>query len=242
MIHTQTEPLIKLAGINKVYPMAGADVHALKELDLEICTGEMLAVIGPSGSGKSTLMNILGCMDKPTSGIYSFAGDDVARLGKAELAGIRKDRLGFVFQKYNLLARCSAEYNVQLPLFYKGISGFAARKKAGEALERVGLQDHAHHNPSQMSGGQQQRVAIARAMINDPLVLLADEPTGALDSVNSHDIMQLFQGMNRDQGVTVIVITHEMDVASYCQRQVTMRDGRIIKDSGQAVEAFRNVS
>lgn len=236
------QPLIKLENINKVYPMDSGDVSALKNIDLEIREGEMLAIIGPSGSGKSTLMNILGCMDNPTAGSYYLDGDDVGSLNKRELAAVRKHKLGFVFQKYNLLARSTAEYNVQLPLFYAGCSGLETRLKAAAALEAVGLQEHAQHRPSQMSGGQQQRVAIARAMINDPVVLLADEPTGALDSVNSHEIMKLFQKLNGEAGVTVIIITHEMDVAAYCPRQVVIRDGMIIKDSGRATEAIRYVS
>lgn len=235
-------PLIKMEEIARTYPMEGGDVFALKHVDLEIQSGEMIAIIGPSGSGKSTLMNIIGCMDQPSSGRYWLSGEEVGTLDGNRLAAIRKSKLGFVFQKYNLLARSTAEYNVQLPLFYAGCSGLEARLKAASALEKVGLGNYAHHRPGQMSGGQQQRVAIARAMVNDPLVLLADEPTGALDSANSHEIMQIFQELNREAGVTVIVITHEADVAAYCRRQVTIRDGLIVRDHSRQGELMRHVS
>lgn len=224
-------PLIRLDNIEKTYPMGDVDVHALRGVDLKIMTGEMLAIVGPSGSGKSTLMNIIGCMDQPSEGAYYLDGQDVSRLDVKTLARIRNEKLGFVFQRYNLLARTSARYNVQLPLFYAGQSGPQVRQKALDALTLVGLAGHAHHRPNQMSGGQQQRVAIARAMVHSPLVILADEPTGALDTVSSNEIMEIFRRMNREQGVTVIIITHESDIARYCQRQIHIRDGRIVDDA-----------
>ncbi len=225
------KPLIELNDIKKVYPMGDVDVHALRGVDLDIVSGEMLAIIGPSGSGKSTLMNIIGCMDQPSGGSYHLDGQDVSSLDVKALARIRNEKLGFVFQRYNLLARTSARYNVQLPLFYAGQSGAEVEKKALAALDMVGLSAHAHHRPNQMSGGQQQRVAIARAMVGNPLVILADEPTGALDTVSSNEIMEIFRRMNRENGVTVIIITHEMEVARYCQRQIHIRDGKIIDDA-----------
>lgn len=224
-------PLISLEGIRKIYPMGDVEVHALRGVDLGIIRGEMMAIIGPSGSGKSTLMNIIGCMDQPTEGTYRLDGQDVSRLNAKTLARIRNEKLGFVFQRYNLLARTSASYNVQLPLFYAGMSGGEASRKALAALELVGLSSHARHRPNQMSGGQQQRVAIARAMVHQPLVILADEPTGALDTASANEIMEIFRRMNREQGVTIIIITHESEIARYCQRQIHIRDGRIVDDA-----------
>lgn len=223
-------PLIQCRGITKVYPLSGVEVHALRGVDLDIAQGEMVAIMGASGSGKSTLMNILGCMDRQTGGSYLLDGTDVSTLDDNQLATLRNRKLGFVFQRYNLLSRSTALHNVELPLYYAGFSPAEAKKEALLALEQVGLRDLAGHRPNQMSGGQQQRVAIARAVVNHPLVLLADEPTGALDTVSSIEIMQLFQKMHEERGVTVIVITHEPNIAGFCQRKVVMRDGVIVND------------
>lgn len=222
--------LIQCRALTKVYPLGGVEVHALRGVDLDIARGEMVAIMGASGSGKSTLMNIIGCMDKQTSGSYHLDGVDVSTLNENELAGLRNKKLGFVFQRYNLLARSSALYNVELPLFYAGMSGAEVAVRALAALERVGLKDFAHHRPNQMSGGQQQRAAIARAVVKEPLVILADEPTGALDTASSAEVMGIFQKMHREQCVTVVIVTHEPDIAKYCQRKVVMRDGGIISD------------
>jgi putative ABC transport system ATP-binding protein len=206
------------------------EVHALRGIDLDVRKQEMIAIMGPSGSGKSTLMNVIGCMDKQTAGDYYLNGVDVSSLGEPELADTRNRNLGFVFQRYNLLARASAQYNVELPLFYAGMTGQDTRERALAALDLVGLKEIADHWPNQMSGGQQQRVAIARAIVKRPLVILADEPTGALDTVSSKEVMEIFQKMHREQGATVVVITHEPFVADFCQRKVVMRDGLIISD------------
>jgi putative ABC transport system ATP-binding protein len=206
------------------------EVHALRGIDLDVKKQEMIAIMGPSGSGKSTLMNVIGCMDKQTAGDYYLNGVDVSSLSEPELADTRNRNLGFVFQRYNLLARASAQYNVELPLFYAGMTGQDTRERALAALDLVGLKEIADHWPNQMSGGQQQRVAIARAIVKQPLVILADEPTGALDTVSSKEIMEIFQKMHREQGATVVVITHEPFVADFCQRKVVMRDGLIISD------------
>lgn len=223
-------PLIQCRGITKVYPLSGVEVHALRGVDLNIAQGEMVAIMGASGSGKSTLMNILGCMDRQTGGSYLLEGNDVSTLDDSQLATLRNRKLGFVFQRYNLLARSTALHNVELPLFYAGFSPAEAKKEALLALEQVGLRDLAGHRPNQMSGGQQQRVAIARAVVNHPLVLLADEPTGALDTVSSVEIMQLFQRMHNERGVTVIIVTHEPNIADFCPRKVVMRDGVVVSD------------
>jgi putative ABC transport system ATP-binding protein len=228
-------PLIHCRGLTKIYPLSGVEVHALRGVGLDIDRGEMVAIMGPSGSGKSTLMNIIGCMDRQTDGDYLLNGVDTSTLGESELAATRNQNLGFVFQRYNLLARASALYNVQLPLFYAGMAGPEAEELAADALGRVGLTDFKEHRPNQMSGGQQQRVAIARAIVKQPLVILADEPTGALDTASSRDTMEIFQKMHRDQGATVVVITHEPFVADFCQRKVTMRDGRIVSDEKTSV-------
>jgi putative ABC transport system ATP-binding protein len=223
-------PLIHCHRLFKSYPMTGIEVHALRGIDLDINEGEMVAIMGASGSGKSTLMNIIGCMDKQTSGEYYLDDADISKQEENELAATRNRKMGFVFQRYNLLARSTALYNVELPMFYASISGAEAEQRAREALEDVGLKDFMHHWPNQMSGGQQQRVSIARAMVNRPLVLLADEPTGALDTVSTKDIMAIFQKMHQEQGTTVMVITHEPSVADYCQRKVVIRDGQIVSD------------
>jgi putative ABC transport system ATP-binding protein len=229
-MESSTFPLIRCRGLIKIYPLSGVDVHALRGIDLDIQNREMIAIMGASGSGKSTLMNIIGCMDKQTAGDYHLDGVDVSSLGEPELADTRNRQLGFVFQRYNLLARATALYNVELPLFYAGMATTDARKRALAALDLVGLKEFSEHWPNQMSGGQQQRVAIARAIVKRPLVILADEPTGALDTTSSKEIMEIFQKMHSEQGATVVVITHEPFVADFCQRKVVMRDGQIVSD------------
>jgi len=224
---------IEIAGLRRTYRLGNVDVEALRGIDLRVEAGEFVAIMGSSGSGKSTLMHILGCLDRPTSGSYCFEGVAVAPLTDSELAEVRSRRIGFVFQSFNLLPRTSAAANVALPLLYGGASrpGRQARADlARRALAAVGLLAHAHHNPNQLSGGQQQRVAVARAMINDPATLLADEPTGNLDSATSRDIMNVIRALNRQRGVTVILVTHEPDIAAYADRVVTLRDGRIASD------------
>ena len=222
--------LISLSGVSKNYVMEEDVVHALREVNLLVGQGEFIAIMGASGSGKSTLMNILGCLDVPTSGTYMLEGNEVNRLGDQGLAVLRNRKMGFVFQSFNLLSRTTALENVELPLLYnKEISGRSARIKALEALEWVGLKERAFHYSNQLSGGQQQRVAIARAIVNNPVILLADEPTGNLDSAMSVEIMALFQRLNRS-GITVLMVTHEPDIAQFAQRKVIFRDGRILTD------------
>lgn len=223
--------VIRLQGVTRTYRMGNNDVHALRGVDLAIRKGEMLAVMGASGSGKSTLMNILGCLDKPSSGTYDLDGVRVNDLDKNQLADLRGSKLGFVFQGFNLLARTSALENVELPMLYDRsgkTSDLVAR--ATDALTRVGLAERLDHLPSELSGGQQQRVAIARALVTEPQLILADEPTGNLDSRTSIEIMALFQALNA-QGITILIVTHEHDIASYAERVVEMRDGRIIRDA-----------
>jgi putative ABC transport system ATP-binding protein len=224
-----SEEIIRLSKIVKIYRRGELEVTALRGIDLVIRRGEFVAIMGPSGSGKSTLMNTLGCLDKPTSGSYFLRGQDVARLGRDELAGIRLRTIGFVFQGFNLLARTSALENVELPLLYAGTKAQVRRERALEALARVGLKERADHTPAQLSGGQQQRVAIARALVNRPLLLLADEPTGNLDSRTSLEVMGLLQELNRD-GLTILVVTHEPDVAGYASRKLVVKDGRLRAD------------
>jgi len=219
--------MIELENITKVYQMGKVDVYALNEVSLSIKEGEMAAIIGASGSGKSTLMNIIGCLDKPTSGRYIFDGADVSRLNDNQLAEMRNKKFGFVFQEYNLLSRASALANVELPLIYSGVRH--KRKRAMEALERVGLAARAKHKPTELSGGEQQRVVIARALVNNPDVILADEPTGNLDSVATDQIISVFRNLNRE-GITVVLVTHEMDIAEQTQRIIRLYDGKIISD------------
>lgn len=221
------EFLIELNDITKVYRMGKVEVPALKGITLAVESGELVAIIGASGSGKSTLMNIIGCLDKPTSGQYQLEGVNIGRLNDNRLAELRNKKLGFVFQQYNLLPRINALLNVELPLIYSGI--LQKHKRAQEALERVGLGKRMNHKPTEMSGGEQQRVAIARALINNPSLILADEPTGNLDTVASADIMGIFRQLNRD-GMTVILVTHETDIARQAQRIIRITDGRIISD------------
>jgi putative ABC transport system ATP-binding protein len=223
-------PVIRIEGVRKDYTMGDNIVHALRGVDLTAERGEMLAIMGASGSGKSTLMNMLGCLDTPTSGSYWLDGIRVDGLNRNQLADLRNEKLGFVFQGFNLLARTSALDNVELPLLYDRAGRWKNTKElAAEALRRVGLDDRLDHQPSELSGGQQQRVAIARALVTAPTLLLADEPTGNLDSHMTVEIMSLFQELN-DQGITIVMVTHEPDVAQYCKRMVEVRDGRIKRD------------
>jgi putative ABC transport system ATP-binding protein len=228
--------IISLEDVTKTYVMGDVEVHALAGVSLTIAAGEFTAVMGASGSGKSTLMNVLGCLDRPTTGRYVLDGEEVSRLPKDELARIRNGRLGFVFQSFNLLARTTALENVELPLLYAGLPTAERHRRAREALGRVGLADRAGHHPNQMSGGQQQRVAIARALVNEPGVILADEPTGNLDSRTSDDVMALFQELGKG-GITVVLVTHEPDIAEYASRVVTMRDGLVVSDTRRAPRA-----
>jgi len=222
--------VIRLENVYKTYDLGEVQVHALRGVSLEIHAGEFVAVMGASGSGKSTLMNILGCLDKPTKGHYFLDGIDVSGMEKSDLAKIRNHKLGFVFQGFNLLSRTSALENVELPTIYAGISLEEREARAKESLGRVGLADRAHHHPSQLSGGQQQRVAIARALVNRPAILLADEPTGNLDSRTSVEIMDILQRLNQEAGLTVALVTHEPDIAQYAKRVLEFRDGKIRKD------------
>jgi putative ABC transport system ATP-binding protein len=214
----------------KIYRLGDVEVQALRGLDLEIKSGEFVAIMGSSGSGKSTLMNILGCLDQPTKGRYWLSGIDVAGLRADQLADIRNRQIGFVFQNFNLIPRTSALENAQLPLFYRGVSLREQRALATEALCRVGLQGREEHYPTQLSGGQQQRVAIARALVTSPSLLLADEPTGNLDTVSSREIMAILDQLNKEQGITIILVTHETDIAAYAGREVVIKDGRVLTD------------
>jgi putative ABC transport system ATP-binding protein len=223
-------PTIRLDGVHKTYDLGEIHVHALRGVSMEIHPGEFVAVMGSSGSGKSTLMNIVGCLDKPTRGHYFLDGKDVSGLTKTELAKIRSRKIGFVFQQFNLLSRTSALENVELPTIYAGIPVEERQRRAEEALKRVGLADRSGHFPSQLSGGQQQRVAIARALVNNPSLLLADEPTGNLDSRTSIEIMDILQKLNEEHGLTVVIVTHETDIAQYSKRALEFRDGKMIKD------------
>ncbi|MGH9760814.1 MAG: ABC transporter ATP-binding protein [Blastocatellia bacterium] len=222
--------LIRLDHVHKVYHMGDVEIHALRNVSLDIGTGEFVAIMGASGSGKSTTMNILGCLDKPTRGRYFLDGHDVSSLSKDELADIRNQKIGFVFQGFNLLPRTSALENVELPLLYMGVKHAERVRRAKEALEMVGLAERVNNMPNQLSGGQQQRVAIARALVNQPSIILADEPTGNLDSRTSIEVMEVFQYLNRERGITVAVVTHEPDIAQYASRVVVFRDGRISRD------------
>lgn len=223
-----SEYLIELKDISKTYYGAGEPVHALRSISLNIENGEMLAIMGASGSGKSTLMNLLGCLDKPDSGSYYFAGQDVMSLDKDQLAYFRNILIGFVFQNFNLLGRASALENVCLPLIYAGVPARERNQRGREILSLVGLEGREHHLPRQLSGGQQQRVAIARALVNRPGLLLADEPTGALDTRTSEEIMSLLQQLHREQGLSVAIVTHESDIALYCENIVRLSDGQIV--------------
>ena len=222
--------VIEIKDLVKDYRLGDVPVHVLKGISLDIERGDFVAIMGPSGSGKSTLMNILGCLDKPTTGIYKLDGISVGALDRDQLAEIRNRKIGFVFQQFNLLARTSAAENVELPLMYTDTPAAERRSRALKALHAVGLADREEHHPSQLSGGQQQRVAIARSLVNDPKIILADEPTGALDSRTSVEIMAIFQRLNREQGITMIVVTHEPDIAAYANRNIHFKDGKLQLD------------
>ncbi len=225
------QPVVQLEDIHRVYDTGEIKVHAVRGVTLTIQKGEFIAIMGSSGSGKSTLMNTLGCLDQPTSGRYLLGGIDVSRLGRNQRADIRNQKLGFVFQGFNLLSRTTALENVELPMLYgrRRISSHDMQERAEHCLEIVGLAERADHFPSQLSGGQQQRVAIARALVNNPQVLLADEPTGNLDSKTAVEVMGVFQKLN-DQGITIVMVTHELDIARYCRRNLIMRDGKVVSD------------
>ena len=221
-------PLIRLRGIGKVYGQGTAAVHALRDVDLDIAAGDFVAIMGPSGSGKSTAMNIIGCLDTPSAGEYLFQGVPVQSLTRDQRAQLRRRHLGFVFQGFNLLPRTSAQENVELPLLYRGESAAARHAAAREALASVGLGGWEHHTPAELSGGQQQRAAIARALVTKPTVLLADEPTGNLDTQRSREIMDLIVRLNRERGITVLMVTHEPDMAAFCRRRIRIVDGRAV--------------
>jgi putative ABC transport system ATP-binding protein len=227
------EALIRVERLTKDYVLGDNVVHALAGVSLQIDAGDFVAVMGPSGSGKSTFMNMIGCLDRPSSGDYWLAGEDVARMNSDDLAAVRNRRIGFVFQQFNLLARTSALENVELPLMYANVSAQERHVRALEKLKMVGLGERSDHQPSQLSGGQQQRVAIARALVNNPSLILADEPTGALDSRTSVEIMALLQQLNRD-GMTIVLVTHEPDVSTFASRIVLFRDGKVVSDQRQA--------
>lgn len=229
--------LIACTNLWKTYRLGDIHVEALRGVDLTIQPGECVAIMGSSGSGKSTLMNILGCLDIPTQGGYWLNGQDIARAGPEELAEVRSRTIGFVFQNFSLIPKTSALENVQLPLFYQGVSLREQRSRAESALARVGLANREHHYPSQLSGGQQQRVAIARALVSAPSLILADEPTGNLDTQSSQEIMGIFQDLNQKDGLTILVVTHEHDIAAYADRQIVMKDGQILSDRPTTVSA-----
>jgi putative ABC transport system ATP-binding protein len=239
-------PVIELEGIHKTYTMGDVEVHALRGVSLTIREGEFVAIMGTSGSGKSTTMNIIGCLDRPTRGTYTLDGQDVSALSKDERADIRSRKLGFVFQGFNLLSRTSALENVELPMLYAGVDAAERHRRAVEALRSVGLAGREQNHPNQLSGGQQQRVAIARSLVNNPALILADEPTGNLDSRTSIEVMEIFQRLNRERGITLVLVTHESDIAEYADRVVVFKDGRIKKDykvtaSRDAAEELRNL-
>ena len=220
--------MIRMQGITKTYRIGKIEVEALRGVDIEIKPGEMVAIMGPSGSGKSTLMNIIGCLDQQSSGTYELDDANIGKLNDNQLADIRNRKIGFVFQNYNLLARTSALANVELPLIYSG--GNNLRKRALESLERVGLSDRAKHKPNELSGGQQQRVCIARALVTNPAIILADEPTGNLDTRTGHEIMEMFKELNQKDGITIIMVTHEREIAEYAQRIINLRDGVVSEE------------
>jgi putative ABC transport system ATP-binding protein len=226
----EARPVIELEGIHKTYTMGDVEVHALRGVSLTIREGEFVAIMGTSGSGKSTTMNIIGCLDRPTRGAYVLDGQDVSELSKDERADIRNRKLGFVFQGFNLLSRTSALENVELPMLYAGIDAAERHKRAVEALHSVGLAGREQNHPNQLSGGQQQRVAIARSLVNHPALILADEPTGNLDSRTSIEVMEIFQRLNRERRITLVLVTHEPDIAEYADRVIVFKDGKIKKD------------
>jgi putative ABC transport system ATP-binding protein len=221
--------MIELTGITKTYRMGGVTINAMNGVSLRVAPGDFMAVMGPSGSGKSTLMNVIGCLDRPTSGSYRFEGREISAMTDDELAAVRNRKIGFVFQSFNLLPRFSALKNVEIPLIYSAVPSKLRRERAAPLLRKVGLADRMDHKPGELSGGQQQRVAIARALVNDPPLLLADEPTGNLDSRSGAEILNLLSELNR-QGMTILVVTHDRDVAARCKRTITLKDGEIVGD------------
>lgn len=227
---------IEVKNLKKAYPVGDEYVWALNGIDLGVDKGEFVAILGASGSGKSTFMNILGCLDVPTEGKFYFEGKDTSRLSPNELAELRNKRIGFVFQGFNLLSRTTAVENVELPLIYSGISSKERRARALKALQDMGIEERAFHFSNQLSGGQQQRVAIARALVNNPSLILADEPTGNLDTKTSREIMEIFTSLNKDKGITIVMVTHESDIAAYAQRRIVFSDGKIISDEGARVK------
>jgi putative ABC transport system ATP-binding protein len=234
---SKARPVIEVSNLHKVYDTGTVKVHALRGVSLTIEAGEFVAIMGASGSGKSTFMNIIGCLDKPTEGDFRLDGSDISQLSKIDLAQIRNERIGFVFQAFNLLSRTTALENVELPLVYAGVRAKERHRRSQAALERVGLGERSDHVASQLSGGQQQRVAIARSLVNRPALLLADEPTGNLDSRTSVEIMQVFQELNETENLTIVLVTHEPDIAEYSKRVITFRDGKVLKD--ERVESRR---
>ena len=242
----EARPVIQLDHLHKTYTMGDVAVHALRGVSLTIREGEFVAIMGASGSGKSTTMNIIGCLDQPTRGSYILDGQDVSEMSKDERADIRCQKIGFVFQGFNLLSRTSALENVELPMLYAGIEAAERDRRAKEALAAVGLAGREQNHPNQLSGGQQQRVAVARALVNQPALILADEPTGNLDSRTSVEVMEIFQRLNRERGITLVLVTHEADIAQYAQRVVVFKDGKIrkdyqIEDQRDAAEELRNL-
>jgi putative ABC transport system ATP-binding protein len=239
---TGTQPLIQLRDVCRVYQLGEMKVEALKPTSFNVKSGEYVALMGPSGSGKSTLMNTLGCLDRPTSGSYLLAGEEIANMSRDERARIRNRQIGYVFQNFNLLNRTSAVENVELPLVYcRGITARERRERAVEQLERVGLGERLDHRPSQLSGGQQQRVAIARALVNRPSILMADEPTGNLDTRTSGEVIELFRQLNGEQGLTVILVTHDQDIAKNAARTIVLRDGAVINDTTDFSQALQSL-
>jgi putative ABC transport system ATP-binding protein len=243
---TDARPVIQLDHIHKTYTMGDVEVHALRGVSLAIREGEFVAIMGASGSGKSTTMNILGCLDRPTRGTYILDGEDVSQMSKDERADIRCQKIGFVFQGFNLLSRTSALENVELPMLYLGVDAAQRRQRAMEALAAVGLAGREQNHPNQLSGGQQQRVAVARSLVNNPALILADEPTGNLDSRTSVEVMEIFQRLNRERGITLVLVTHEPDIAQYADRVVVFKDGKIksdyqVENKRDAAEELKNL-